>query len=523
MFLKDASMAAAGLAVGRTLGLQPQDRRPAIVVDPVPVFELSPYLYMQFMEPLGATDGSVEAAWDHAAEHWREDVVEVTRDLAPTMMRWGGIFVDFYRWREGVGPRNTRPSMLNLLWGGVESNQVGTMEFVDLCRTAGAEPLVCVNFESDGRRQYMKANDSVRTADAKEAAAWVAYCNDPRNAERQAHGSAAPLGVRYWQLGNETSYDKNGFDLETAARKTVEFAKAMRAADPNIRLIAWGDSDWASRMAEVAGEHINYLAFHHMFDPDSRERPVLRGELYRRDPDATWAQLMNAWQTHDTKIRHVRGSLGGRQIPLALTECHFTIPGRDRGDVLSTWAAGVSYARILNNHQRHGDVLKIATAADFCGTRWQNNAVMIPVPKGSGRAYLQPVARVMQLYRRHVGTHAIKISEIPEGLDVVASRRGNTVFLHVANIQRAKPVTVALQVDGAAIRQGRVFEIAEDSTVELSYLNSGDVMKTVEKPMSAGAVWEFPAASVSVLELEIAQPAFPEPVTVRPFRREPAS
>ena len=80
-----------------------------------------------------------------------------------------------------------------------------------------------------------------------------------------------------------------------------------------------------------------------------------------------------------------------------MTECHFAIPGRDRCDVLSTWAAGVSYARILNNHQRHGDVLKIATAADFCGTRWQNNAVMIPVPKGDNRAYLQPVARVMAL------------------------------------------------------------------------------------------------------------------------------
>ena len=503
-FLKDASMAAAGLAAGRTLGLPRQDRRSTIVVDPVPLFELSPYLYMQFMEPLGATDGSVEAAWDHSAERWREDVLAVTRDLAPTMMRWGGIFVDFYRWREGVGPRNTRPSMLNLLWGGVESNQVGTMEFVDLCRTAGAEPLICVNFESDGRRQYMGARDSVRTADAKEAAAWVAYCNDPRNAERQAHGSAAPLGVRYWQLGNETSYDKNGFDLETAARRTVEFATVMREADPRIRLIAWGDSDWASRMADVAGEHVQYLAFHHMFDPDSRERPVLRGELYRRDPDATWAQLMNAWQTHDAKIRHVRDSLGGRQIPLALTECHFTIPGRDRGDVLSTWAAGVSYARILNNHQRHGDVLKIATAADFCGTRWQNNAVMIPVPKGSGRAYLQPVARVMRLYRQHVGTHAIKVGGAPEGLDVVASRRDNTVFLHVANTLRATSVTAALQLAGSTIRRGRVFEIADGPTVELSYLNSGDVMKTVEKAMSAGGVWEFPAASVSAVELEIA-------------------
>ena len=194
------------------------------------------------------------------------------------MMRWGGIFADFYRWREGVGPREARPPMINLLWGGVESNQIGTGEFVDFCRRVGAEPLICVNFESDGRQQYMKAKGSVRTADAKEAAAWVAYCNDPANAERRAHGIAAPLGVRHWQIGNETSYDRNGFDLETAARKTVEFAKAMRAADPAIQLIAWGDSGWAARMAEVAGEHVQFLAFHHMFDPDKPRQPVLRGE-----------------------------------------------------------------------------------------------------------------------------------------------------------------------------------------------------------------------------------------------------
>ena len=272
-FLKDASMAAAGIAVGGPLGVAAQvpaatGRRAPLVVDPVPLFELSPYLYMQFMEPLGATDGSVEAAWDHLSDRWRDDLVAITRELAPTMMRWGGIFADFYRWREGVGPRDMRRPMLNLLWGGIESNQVGTGEFVSLCKAVGAEPLICVNFESDGRRQYMKAKESVRTADAKEAAAWVAYCNEPRNAERQAHGNGAPLNVRFWQIGNETSYDENGFDLETAARKTVEFAKAMRAADPEIRLVAWGDSGWAGRMADVAGEHVQYLAFHHMFDPD---------------------------------------------------------------------------------------------------------------------------------------------------------------------------------------------------------------------------------------------------------------
>lgn len=499
-------MVAAGLALGGPRGVPAptEQNSGSIRIDPTPLFELSPYLYMQFMEPLGVTDGSVEAAWDHLRDDWRDDVVDVTRELAPTMMRWGGIFVNFYRWREGVGPRDTRPSMMNLLWGGIESNQVGTAEFVDFCRRVRAEPLVCINFESDGRQQYMKVKGSVRTGDAKEAAAWVAYGNDPANAERRAHGRPAPLGIRHWQIGNETSYDKQGFDLETAARKTVEFAKAMRASDPAIQLIAWGDSGWAPRMAEMAGEHVQYLAFHHMFDPDSRERPVLRGELYRRDPDATWDQLMKAWQLTDAKIRSVRDRLGARTMPLALTECHFTIPGRDRCDVLATWAAGVSYARILNNHQRHGDVLRIATAADFCGTRWQNNAVMIPVPKGNNRAYLQPVARVMQLYRHHIGSHAIKVADVPDGLDVVASRRGDSVFLHVANTERTRSVTSRLQVDGRIVRSGRVFEITADPAVELSYLNSADVMKTVEKPLATDGAWEFPAASVSAVELELA-------------------
>src|SRR5262249_13889948 len=222
-------------------------------------------------------------------DDWRDDVVAITKELGPTMMRWGGIFADFYRWREGVGPRDRRPAMRNLLWGGIESNQVGTHEFVDFSRRVGAQPLHCLNFESDGRKQYMNAGGKVRTADASEAAAWVAYCNHADNAERKDHGHAEPLAVRYWQIGNETSYDRNGFDLETAARKTVEFAKAMRAADPAIQLVAWGDSGWAARMAEAAGEHVQLLAFHHMFDPDSPRQPVLRGELYRRDPDAAWA------------------------------------------------------------------------------------------------------------------------------------------------------------------------------------------------------------------------------------------
>lgn len=471
-----------------------------LTVSPMPGHELSPNLYMQFMEPLGVTDGSVEAAWDHRRDRWRPDVVDVTRELGPPLLRWGGIFTDYYRWREGVGPRDQRQPMLNLLWGGIESNQVGTAEFVDFCAQIGADPLMCVNFESDGRAGFMEAKGRLRKADAREAADWVAYCNGEDHAERRRHGHDKALRIPLWQLGNETSYDRNGFNLETAAGKTVEFARAMRKADPSIRLIAWGDSDWAERMLEVAGEYVDFLAFHHMFNPEPKE-PVLRGENYRQDPAATWEVLMNAWRPHDAKIRRVRESLNGRSFPLAMTECHFAIPGRDRCDVLSTWAAGVSYARMLNTHQRHGDLLKIATAADFCGTRWQVNAVMIPVP--GGEAYLMPVARVMQLYRHHSGTHALAVEAVPEGLDVVASVDGDTVFLHVVNTLQTRSVRARLSVGSVTAGAGRVFTIAEDPMVEVSPLNSESVMQAVETPIPAGGVWEFPPASVSVVELAV--------------------
>jgi alpha-L-arabinofuranosidase len=101
-------------------------RRPCLTAwsfDPKPQFDISPYLYMQFMEPLGVTDSSVEGAWDWADDDWRKDFVDVVKDLAPDVIRWGGR----------------------------ESNRIGTHEFIDLCRRVGAEPLWCVNFLADGR------------------------------------------------------------------------------------------------------------------------------------------------------------------------------------------------------------------------------------------------------------------------------------------------------------------------------------------------------------------------------------
>lgn len=496
------AVALSSLPSGLAIGQQAGTPAPAsLTIDPTPTFELSPHLYMQFMEPLGTNDSSVEASWDHLRDRWRPDLVEATKSLAPGMMRWGGIFCDYYRWREAVGPRDKRVPMYNLLWGGVESNQIGTAEFIDFCRQVGADPLICVNFESDGRPHFMEVKGSKRVADAAEAADWVAYCNDPQNVERIAHGQREPYNVRYWQIGNETSYDSNGFNLETAARKTVEFATAMRKADPSIKLIGWGDSGWAARMAEVAGKHLDYLAFHQMWDPDDRKNPVLRGDLYRRDPAATWDVLMRAWEQNDRKIREVRDA-DRRGLALAMTECHFNIDGNNRNDVLRTWAAGVSYARILNNHQRHGDVLKIATAADFAGTRWTVNAIIMGTHPD--RTFLMPVALIMRQYRKYLGERAVSIRHAPEDVDVVASRTGDTVYLNLVNTRRDRSVKLDLAIEGLAVTAGKGTLIADDPMVEVSSWNCQDVMQSREVTLRPGEPVELPAAGVLSLALETA-------------------
>jgi alpha-L-arabinofuranosidase len=466
-------------------------------IDPKPLFDLSPWLYMQFMEPVGVSDSSIEASWDHMRNRWRPELIEITKELAPTMMRWGGLFCGYYRWREGVGPRDQRKPMFNLAWGGIESNQVGTAEFVEFCQQVGADPLMCVNFESEGDKAWaVNARGENRSGNAQEAADWVDYCNNPGNKERIAHGHPVPLPIKVWQLGNETSFSRQRFNQDQAIAKTIEFSRAMRKADPGIKLIGWGDSGWGRNMIERAGEHINYVAFHHLFDPG---RP-LRENDYRKDPAATWAALMNGCKTHENRIVQMRQQIAPHNFPLALTECHYTPPGRNRCEVLSSWAAGVSYARFLNIHERHGDLLKIANIADFCGTRWQTNAIMLTGV--NGKPFMMPVAKVMALYRKHAGRSFVGVSNVPQDLDITASRTDNTIYLHIVNTDRTRARSLNLAVDGFTLRGGKAFTIAAEPEFEIMS-SANDPMLVRESNLPATEPISLPPASVSALEIAV--------------------
>lgn len=166
--------------------------------------------------------------------------------------------------------------------------------------------------------------------------------------------------------------------------------------------------------------------------------------------------------------------------------------------MLSTWAAGVANARVLNVHERNGDLLKIATLADFCGTRWQVNAIMIPVP--GGKSFMMPVAMVMSLYQRHSGREAVGVTRTPDGLDVTAGRTGDRIFLHVVNTHRTRSFKSAFQIRGRKITAGRAYWFDPEPEFEV-FEYRPECTFPKERALDSNLTWTFPAASVSAVEL----------------------
>jgi alpha-L-arabinofuranosidase len=371
-----------------------------------------------------------------------------------------------------------------------------------------AEPFYCVNFLSDGDPRYRTMREGNRTGDAKEAADWVSYANDPDNAERRRNGSAQPLNIKLWQLGNETSYGDVTFNKDQSIAHTIEFARAMKERDPSVRLIGWGDKGhgeglWAKDLIERAGEYIDFVAIHMMGQSPKRPNTVLKGLQYQQEPERAWEELLELSNVVETRVAELERAMAvnPRKIGIAITEGHLSLGPRNTHPILFEWLSAIYHARSLNIYQRHGANVKIATAADFEGTRWTNNAVMLGVP--SGKTFMMPVASIARLFKRYNGTQGVAVSVTPPGLDIAASRAGNKIFLHVANLQYSGGVEASFSVAGMKIASGRTWAIAPENLRQFVSLDQPDVFALVEAAIPGQAIlkWRFPAGSVTAVEL----------------------
>jgi len=483
---------------------------PTLTIDPQELHAISPRLYMQFMEPLGTTDSSVEAGWDVLKDAWRGDFVDVTRDLAPGAIRWGGILTSFWKWRESVGDPARRPPMVNYLWGGWEKNRVGVDEFLDFCRQVAADPVLAVNFAGDGRPEYIRtALGEERAGDAREAADLVSYCNDPDSRERRANGFAEPWAVKFWQIGNETSYPKAGhrFTAEENARHYLEFARAMRERDSGITLIGWGDQErdtgtwWMRTLLDHAGEYVDQVALH-MMQQGPGEDSILHGRRYRKDYAATWAELDKMYVRVRDKLADARSVLSeaGSSARLAITEGHLSLRPHNKSEMLREWISGLYHARIMTLFERNADVVDIATLADFAGTTWTVNALMLGSP--AEKPYLLPAGHIMRFFRRHSGERAVALDDTRSSLEMSASRSGNTVYLHAVNTDLENEVRLDLSVTGQNVRSGRQLTINPelDAAIDSTAL---DVFTPNETKLTDVTRVVVPKAAVSVFELEL--------------------
>ncbi len=179
---------------------------------------------------------------------WRKDVVAAIRDSVPvgTIRFPGGCFASTYLWKDGIGDKQKRKMIFGALsdGGGDVVQDIGTVEFLNLCKLTGAKPVLDV---------------AVMLNTADNAAEWVSFCNAPTNQLRSSVGYEKPFNVKYWEMDNEP-YRK--FDAFAYAYKCVEFSKAMKKVDPRIKIIMGAYFIYGPKLKEmldIAGPYIDVV------------------------------------------------------------------------------------------------------------------------------------------------------------------------------------------------------------------------------------------------------------------------
>lgn len=160
---------------------------------------IAPEIYGQFSEHLGrCIYEGIYVGEDSEIPNvngMRTDVVEALRQIRLPVLRWpGGCFADEYHWRDGIGPKQQRKTIVNKNWGGVvETNHFGTHEFMELCEQIGCEPYIALNMGS---------------GTVQEAADWIEYMTFDGESElsllRKKNGREKPWRLKYLGVGNES-------------------------------------------------------------------------------------------------------------------------------------------------------------------------------------------------------------------------------------------------------------------------------------------------------------------------------
>lgn len=393
------------------------------------VAEVPRRLFGSFVEHMGRCVYTGIYEPDHPASDsrgFRQDVLELVREMGPTVIRYpGGNFVSGYNWEDGVGPREDRPVRIDGAWHTIETNAFGLHEFVEWAQEADVEVMEAINL---GTRGVDEARALVEYANHPGGTYW----SDLRRKNGAATGAAQePFGIKLWCLGNELDgpWQIGHKTADEYGRLAQESAKAMKLVDPSIELVAVGSSNrqmptfgsWEHTVLTHAYEEVDYISMHAYYQEHDGDAESFLAEGVDMDAfidgvvatiDAVRAAGKHSKQVNisfdEWNVWYQRG-LDTEDQPHNVSKEWKTHP-RLIEDTYSVTDA-VVVGTLLHSLLRHGDRVRIANQAQLVN-------VIAPIRSEEGgpawrQASFWPFARMSHMAKGQIMQLSVESGQTP--------------------------------------------------------------------------------------------------------------
>ncbi len=432
-------------------------------------------VYGHFAEHLGR--GIYEGIWvgpDSTIPNTRgirNDVVAALKALKVPVLRWpGGCFADEYHWKDGIGPREKRPAMINTHWGGVvENNHFGTHEFMDLVE----------QLETDA---YITGN--VGSGTAQEMMEWIEYLTSdaisPMANLRRQNGRDKAWRVPYFGIGNEPWGCGGNMRAEYYAdeyRKYNTFIKNYDRTRPIYRIAAGSggrDTEWTEVMMRIAGRRMDGLSLHHYTLPtgnwgkkgsatqfgEDQWFSTLKATLVMDELITKHAAIMQAAEGEARPGPASRPG-GGKTIGLVVDEWgtwYDVEPGTEPGFLYQQNTVRDAIVAALNFHIFH----KHAGRVTMTNIAQTINVLQAMILTDKEKMLRTPTYWVFEMFKEHQGGTVLPVQLIspdyafgPDRIPMVsasATRAADASAIHLSlvNTHPSQPVTVTISLTGVA-------------------------------------------------------------------------
>lgn len=473
---------------------------------------ISKHIYGHFAEHLGRCIYDGFYVGDSSAipntAGVRNDIIAALKNLNIPNLRWpGGCFADRYHWKDGVGPKEKRPSIVNTMWGGVtEDNSFGTHDFLNMCQLLGTEP-------------YLAGNTGSGTV--QELSDWVQYVNfegkSPMSDLRVQNGQLKPWNVKFWGVGNEAWGCGGNMTPEYYVGEYRRYATFMEGR--NLYKIVSGanvdDYHWTETLMKgIPLNMMDGIALHHYSFPSWEKKgpavgfteqqyfETLKTALRMDELITKHSAIMDKYDPKK-KVGLVVDEWGGWFDVETGTNPGFLYQQNTMRDAM---IAGTT----LNIFNNHSDRVKIANLAQCV------NVLQAVILTSKEKMLLSPTYHVMEMYKVHQDATLIPVvvktddyvfgQEKLPSVSVSASKdaKGLT-HVSVVNINRNKAEEIEIDISGRQYKtvKGRILtsaQVDDHNTFEKPDFVKPAVFKAAVLKGGKLTV-KLPAFSVVVLEL----------------------